>query len=147
MSFSRTQHSDAGRDSHPQPLGLKSSTLPLSHCAPWASSYVFLCTGHLYPLLPHLQGWAGIVTFQSPCISPTLWGHAYGNNSTLSPALHYRISHQGKCPNVITPALPWHCRDNQKVLALHHSRAIPPLSPKVWGGCVWIQMTCELVVN
>ena len=48
----------------------------------------------------------------------------------------------GRFPNVITPALPRHCEDNQKVLALHHSLAIPPLSPKV--GVPWIQMTGAL---
>ena len=40
----------------------------------------------------------------------------------------------GKCPNVITPALTRHCTDNQKVLALHHSPAISPLSLKVGVG-------------
>ena len=55
-----------------------------------------------------------------------LWGQADGNNPTLSPALHYRKFHRGKCPNVKTPAVPRYCGDNQKVLALHHS---PPLSP------------------
>ena len=44
-------------------------------------------------------------------------------------ALHHRESHRGKCPNVITPTLPWPCGDNQKVLAVHHSQAIPSLSP------------------
>ena len=31
-----------------------------------------LSTSHLYPLLPHLQGWAGIVTFHfsEPCHKP-----------------------------------------------------------------------------
>ena len=68
--------------------------------------------------------------FQRPSISPTLWGQADGNNPTLSPPpLHHRKSNEGKCPNVITLAFPWHCGDNQKVLALHHSPAIPPLSP------------------
>ena len=71
---------------------------------------------------------AGIVTFQSPGISPALWGQADGNNPTLSPALHYRKSHRGKCLNFITPALLRHCGDNQKVLALNHSLAIPLLS-------------------
>ena len=77
-------------------------------------------------------------------VSPALWGQADGNIPTLSPALHYRKSHQGKCPNVLTPALPWYCGDNQKVLALHYSTAIPPLSGR-WGGG-WIQMTGTLTV-
>ena len=38
-----------------------------------------------------------------------LWGQAEGNNPTLSPALHYRKSHRGKCPNVKTPAVPRYC--------------------------------------
>ena len=42
----------------------------------------------------------------------------------LAPALHYRKSHWAKCSNGITPALPRHCGDNQKVLVLHHSPAI-----------------------
>ena len=29
-----------------------------------------LCTGHLYPLLPHLRGKGGIMTFQSLGIRP-----------------------------------------------------------------------------
>ena len=98
--------------------------LPLRDC-------IWLCTSHLYPLLPHLQGWAGIVTFtfQSPCTSFARWGQYDGDNPTLSPTLHYRKSHWGKCPNVITLTLPRHCGDNQKVLVLHHSLAIPRLSP------------------
>ena len=54
-----------------------------------------LYTSHLYPLPPPptLRGWARIVTnvftFQSPGISPSLWGQAGGNNPTLVPALHY----------------------------------------------------------
>ena len=46
-----------------------------------------------------------------------LWGQADGNNPTLSPALNYRKSHRGKCPNVKTPAVPRYCGDNRKVLA------------------------------
>ena len=47
----------------------------------------------LYPSVMHQSfvstappptGIAGIVTFQSPGISPTLWGQADGNNPTLS---------------------------------------------------------------
>ena len=34
MSCSRTQRSDAGAARNPRPLGLESSTLPLSHCVP-----------------------------------------------------------------------------------------------------------------
>ena len=65
-----------------------------------------LCTSHLYPLLPHLSGWAGIMTlhFSNPWyISSALWGQADDNNPTLSPTLHYRKSHRGRCPNAITP--------------------------------------------
>ena len=77
------------------------------------------------------RGMAGIVTltFQSPGISPVLWEQADGNNPSLSPALHYRQSHRDECLNVITPTLLRHFKDDQKVLALHHSPAIPPLSP------------------
>ena len=59
-----------------------------------------------------------------------LLGQADGNNPTLSPALHYRKSHRGKCPNVKTPAVPRYCGDNQKVLALHH---IAHRYPRRWG--------------
>ena len=79
--------------------------------------------------------------FSEPWYNPTLWGKYHGNNPTLSPAQHYSKSHLGKCPNAITPALTW---DNQKLLALHHSSAIPPLCPLVGGGGgggAWIQMT------
>ena len=89
----------------------------------WHSySPVKLFTCHLYPLLPHLRGWAGIMifNFQSPGLSPAyMWGQADGNNLALCPfvlfvnwglattnkpcpALHIRKSHRGKCPNVIT---------------------------------------------
>ena len=71
-----------------------------------------------------------------------IWGQADGNNPALCPALHNRKSHRGKCPNVLTPALPRHCRDNQKVIALD-SLAFPCLSPKV----AWIQMTGALWVG
>ena len=67
--------------------------------------------------------------FSEPWYKPRPVGTIDGNNPTLSPAIHYRKSHRGKCPNVITPALPWHCGGDQKVLALHHSPPIPPLSP------------------
>ena len=72
----------------------------------------------------------GIVIFHFSVTwyKPALWGKAYGNNPTLSLALNYRKSHHSKCLNVITPALLRHCGGNQKVLALHHSLAIPPLS-------------------
>ena len=60
-----------------------------------------------------------IFAFQSPGISPALWGQADGNDPAL----------WGKCPNVITPALPRHCVDNQKVIALHLSPAIQRLAP------------------
>ena len=90
-----------------------------------------LCTSHLYSLLPHLRGWPGIMifTFQSPGLSPALWGQAEGNNPALCPILHNRKSKQGKCPNVITPTLPRHCGDNQKVIVQHLTPAIPRLSP------------------
>ena len=82
-----------------------------------------LCTSHLYLLLPHLRGWMGIMifTFQSPGISPALWGQADGNNPALCPTLHNRKSQQGKCPIVITPTLPPHFGDNQKVIVRHAS--------------------------
>ena len=104
------------------------------------SLVLFLCMSHLYPLLPHLQRWAGIIymvifTFQSPDIGHALWGQADGNNPTLSPALQYRKSQRGRCPNVITSALPRHCGDNQKVLALHHSLAIPQMAPRPEVTC------------
>ena len=35
MSCSRTQQSDTGEARNCSPLGLESSTLPLSHCAPY----------------------------------------------------------------------------------------------------------------
>ena len=44
-------------------------------------------------------------------------GQADGNNSALCPTLHNRKSQQGKCPYVITPTLPRHCGDNQKVIS------------------------------
>ena len=81
---------------------------------------------------PHLRGWAVIMifTFQSPGISPALWGQANGNNPALFPTLHNRKSQQGKCPNVIRP----HCGDNQIVIVQHLTPAIPRLSP--WVGAV-----------
>ena len=97
--------------------------------------YSYLCTSlsHLYPRPPppppHLRGWAGLMTFQSPGISPALWGQADGNNPALSPTVHNRKSHWGKGPNVKPLAILWHCRDNQKVIALHLSPAISWLSP------------------
>ena len=95
-----------------------------------------LCTSHLYPLLSHQRGWVGIMTFtfQSPGTSPTLLGQYESNNPTLSPALHYRKSHWGKCPNVIAPALPQQRGDIKKILALHYSPAIPPLPVGGGGG-------------
>ena len=68
-------------------------------------------------------------TFQSPGISPALWGQADDNNPSLSPALHNRKSHLVKFLNVITPALPRLCADNQKVIILHLSPAIQQLFP------------------
>ena len=70
-----------------------------------------------------------IFTFQSPSISPTLWGQADGNNPAVCPTLHNRKSQLGKCPNDITPTLPRHCGDNQKVIVQHLTPAIPRLSP------------------
>ena len=80
---------------------------------------------------PHLRGWAGIIsfTFQSPGISPALWGQADGNSPALYPTLHNRKSQHGKCPNVITPTLPRHFGDNQNVIVQHLTPAIPRLSP------------------
>ena len=51
-------------------------------------------------------GWVGIMTFQSPCISPALWGQADSNSPPHSPALHNRKSHRGECPNVIPGTSP-----------------------------------------
>ena len=45
-------------------------------------------------------------TFQSPGISPTLWGQADDNNPALCPTLHNRKSQQGRCPNVLPPHFP-----------------------------------------
>ena len=95
-------------------------------------------------------GDGGIVTshFYSPGISPTRWGQANGNNPTLSPALHYRKSHQGKCPNVNPPTPHTHFSGTavtiKKVFALRHSPAIPPY-PHRWGP--WIQMTGALAIH
>ena len=72
--------------------------------------------------------------FQSPGISPALRGQADGYNPALSPTLHNRKFHRGKVPNVKAPAIPRHCGDNQKVITLHLSLAIPRLSP--YGGGV-----------
>ena len=36
------------------------------------------------PLLPHRRGWAGIVTFQSPGISPALLGQSHGKYLLLA---------------------------------------------------------------
>ena len=66
-----------------------------------------------------------IFIFQSPGISPALLGQADGNNPALCPTLHNRKSQQDKCPNVITPTLPRHCGDNQKVIVQHLTPAIP----------------------
>ena len=93
----------------------------------------------MYPLLPHLLGWAGIMTFQSPGINPALWGQADGNNLALCPTLHNRKSHRGKCPYVIAPTLLLLWGDHQKVIALHLSLAIPRLSRLVGGrGYKWL---------
>ena len=80
---------------------------------------------------PHLRGWAGIIifTFQSPGISPALWGQADGNNLSLCPTLHNRKSQQGKCPNVITshtsPALRRQSKSNWSAPHSCYSTAIP----------------------
>ena len=68
-----------------------------------------------------------------------MWGQADGYNPALSPTLHNRKFHRGKVPNVKAPAIPRHCGDNQKVIALHLSPAIP-----VGGGGMWIQVTGAL---
>ena len=72
------------------------------------ASMCHLCTSHLYPLLPHLRGWAGIMGFHFPetWYKPALWGKADDNNPALCPTLHNRKSQQGKCPNVIPPHFP-----------------------------------------
>ena len=55
----------------------------------------------------------------------------------------------GKGPNVKPPVLPRHSGDNQKVIALHLSPAIPRLFPVGGGGggVAWIQMTGALIVH
>ena len=50
-----------------------------------------LCTSHLYPQLPHQQGWAGIMSFHFS----DLREKADSNN----PAQHNRKFHLGKGPN------------------------------------------------
>ena len=57
-------------------------------------------------------------------------------NPSLSPILHNRKFHRGKVPNVKALAIPWHCGDIQKVIALHLSLAIPRLFPVGGGGGV-----------
>ena len=108
---------------------------------------------------------SGIMTFQSPGISPALWGQADGYNPALSPTLQNRKSHRGKGPNVKPPAIPGHCRDNKKVIALHLSPAIPvggggggghAMDTNFWclnhtllyrkSHWVWIQMFCVFYV-
>ena len=99
---------------------------------------------------PHLRGCAGIMifTFQSPGISHALWGQAGGIKPALCLTLHNRKSQQGKCLNVTTPSLPRHCSDNQKVIALHLTPAIPRLSPLVGGGGGGLIMdTNDLCIN
>ena len=98
---------------------------------------------HCPPPPPHLWGWAGIMGFHfpEPCYKPALWGKADDNNPALCPTLHNRKSQQGKCLIVITPTLPRHCGDNQKVIVQHLTPAIPRLSPEVGP---WIQMTGAL---
>ena len=80
---------------------------------------------------PHVRGWAGIMIFHfsEPWYKPCTAGTADGYNPALSPTLHNRKFHRGKVLNVKAPAIPWHCGDNQKVIALHLSPAIPRLSP------------------
>ena len=136
---------------------LVSSTTFVHHS--WPDSHIFtkyccnsfykchLYTNHLYPLLPHLQGWAGIMifTFQSPGISPALWRQAFGNNPALCPTLHNRKSQRGKRPNVITPTLPRHCGNNQKVIVWHLTPATPRLSPSV--GAVDTNDRCIILLK
>ena len=83
-------------------------------------------SSHLYPLLPHLRGWAGIMifTFKSPGISPALWGQADGNNPALCPTLHNRKSQQGKCPHT-SPALRGQSKSNCTAPYHGYSTAIP----------------------
>ena len=79
----------------------------------------------------------GIMTFQIPGISPAMWGAADGNNPILSPTLQNRKSHREKFPLL----KPWYFPgtagiNNQKVIALHLSLAIPIAIPVGgWGGC------------
>ena len=84
-----------------------------------------------------------VFTFQSPGISPALWGQADGNDPALRSILHNRKSQQGKCPNVITPTLPRHYGDNQKVIVQHLTPAIPRLSSYV--GAVDINDWCIIL--
>ena len=82
------------------------------------------------PVLPHLRGWAAIMvfTFQSPDISPALWGQADDNNPDLCPTLHNTKSQQGKCPNVIphtSPALRGQSKSNCPAPYPGYPTAIP----------------------
>ena len=52
---------------------------------------------------------------------------------------YIKKSQRGKGPIVKPLAIPWHCGDNQKVMALH-----PRLAILVGGGGTWIQMTGAL---
>ena len=69
----------------------------------------------------HVMGGDNDFTFQGPGMSPVLLGQADGYNPSLSHTLHNRKFHQGKGPNV----KPRHCGNNQKVIAVHLSPAIP----------------------
>ena len=87
----------------------------------------------------YLGRWTGILfSIRSPGNSPTVWGQADGNNPALRPTLRNRRPHQSKGSNDKPPTPPWNCGDNQKVIALHLSSAIPWLSP-------WMHMTGALL--
>ena len=66
-------------------------------------------------------------TFQSPGKAPPCGDNMMVTSQLLALSYTTEKSHRGKCPNVIIHTAR-HCGDNQKVLALHHSPAIPLLS-------------------
>ena len=68
-----------------------------------------------------------IFTFQSPGISPALWGQADGNNPAVCPTLRNRKSQQGMCPNNphTSPTLRGQSKSNYPALYPGYSTAIP----------------------
>ena len=77
------------------------------------------------PPPPTAMGGDNDFHFPEPWYKSALWGQADGNNPALCPSIHNRKSQQGKCPNFITPTLPRHCGDNQKVIIQQLTPAIP----------------------